>query len=544
MRGMSLKAAFGAALASLLACAANAGEPRIGKFVKYDAGEFVIVTSRSSAQARRVMEDLVKFRLTLERVLGKRATPNAFPTTIVISSASDWNTWLQPSRNVAGFFQKARFANYMAMNGDAPIEEALHVMFHEYTHYYLASQFSGEYPPWYNEGMAELMGWVKFDKGMALLRVPMHQVYEARDGDWIPFERLIRVDHSDPEYQSHKLAPSFYAQAWLTVNYGLIENREFGKQIFAYLTQLNRLVPQEQAARATFGDLAAADKLLRDYSHASSIAGGGINLAEAPPVELAAAQPLTEFDAMARLADLMLETRLAPPRIRPLVESLERRDTNVARAAILAARLALVSDDDAGFDKAVAKAEAALGQHFDGAPSRDDWEQRRELASVLLTSGLDASLMSSRKSEAMEGDVKRALKWFAEAIAHNNQDVEALWGFGTAATRVGENLDLAEQALVAAYKRAPSSAEIAMSLASLKGRQEKPDEMIPFLQDAIRFATDLHTRRWAADTLVQTREFIAERDKIEAENRKQREAYEKMRDDYEKKYGKPKPRKK
>lgn len=84
------------------------GEPRVGKFVQYDAGEFVVVTSRSGAQARRIMEDLVKFRLTLERVLGKRATPNAFPTTIVITSASDWNSWLRPRENVAGFFQRAR----------------------------------------------------------------------------------------------------------------------------------------------------------------------------------------------------------------------------------------------------------------------------------------------------------------------------------------------------------------------------------------------------------------------------------------------------
>src|SRR4051812_39119644 len=79
---------------------AFAAEPRIGKFVQYDAGEFVVVTSRSGAQARRIMEDLVKFRLTLERVLGKRATPNAFPTTIVITSASDWNNWLRPGQNV------------------------------------------------------------------------------------------------------------------------------------------------------------------------------------------------------------------------------------------------------------------------------------------------------------------------------------------------------------------------------------------------------------------------------------------------------------
>src|SRR6187549_3401598 len=113
-------------LAFSFALTAFAGEPRIGKFVQYDAGEFVVVTSRSGAQARRLMEDLVKFRLTLERVLGKRATPNAFPTTIVITSASDWNSWLRPRENVAGFFQRARFANYMAINGDASLDEALH----------------------------------------------------------------------------------------------------------------------------------------------------------------------------------------------------------------------------------------------------------------------------------------------------------------------------------------------------------------------------------------------------------------------------------
>jgi hypothetical protein len=370
---------------------------------------------------------------------------------------------------------------------------------------------------------------------MALLRVPMYQVYEARDGDWIPFERLIKVDHDDPEYQSHKLAPSFYAQSWLTVNYGLIENRIFGAQIFRYLQKLNTLVPEDEAAREAFGDLAAADKLLRDYSHYSSIAGGGINLGEVPEVQLPESKALTNFDSMAILADVMLETRLAPARIQPLVQMLERHDPNVARAAILAARLAQANDDNAEFDAAVGRAERAV------APG--DWQQRRELASVLLTSGLDSSPMSSRKSEDMDNDVKRAMKWFAEAIAHNNQDVEALWGFGTAATRLDKNLDLAEQALLAAYKLAPASAEIAMSLANVKARQEKPEDMVPFLEDTVRYSTDLHTRRWASETLKQTRDFIAERDKLEAENRKQQEAYEKMRDEYEKKYGKPKKKK-
>ena len=317
------------------------GEPRVGKFVKYDTGDYVIVTSRSSMQAKRFMEDLVKFRLTLEGVLGKRATPNAFPTTIVITSASDWNKWLIPRQNVAGFFQGARFANYMAINGDAPLSEALHVMFHEYTHYYLGSQFAGEYPPWFNEGMAELMGYAKFDKGMAILQIPMHRVYEAREGNWIPFDRLIRVDHTDPEYQSHRLAPSFYAQSWLAVQYGMVEDREFGKQIFAYLHQLNTVTAQDEAARKGFGnDLAVPDKQLREYSRATECLRAPSISARFRPWSSRRASRSASSTPWPLSSDLMLESRLAPDRIRPLVESLERRDPNKARAAILAARLA------------------------------------------------------------------------------------------------------------------------------------------------------------------------------------------------------------
>ena len=197
-----------------------AAEPRIGKFVSYEVEDFTIITSRSGKQARQFMEDLAKFRVTLEKTLGKRAANIGIPTQILVVSGSEWQKYLQPRQNVAGWFQQGDFANYMVMNGDAEAAEATHIIFHEYTHFFLASQFAGEYPPWFNEGLAELMGFAKFTKDMAVLQIPMYRVYEARDGDWIPFERMIRVDRRSPEYQSHKLADSFYAQAWLTVHYG------------------------------------------------------------------------------------------------------------------------------------------------------------------------------------------------------------------------------------------------------------------------------------------------------------------------------------
>jgi len=228
----------------------------------------------------------------------------------------------------------------------------------------------------------------------------------------------------------------------------------------------------------------------------------------------------------------MLETRLAPDRIRPLVESLTRREPNSARPAILAARLARLDDDPKAFDAAVTRATSLL--------AAGDWLQRRKLASVLLANALDFRPTNTRTSEESERDLASAMRWFGEAITHNKEDVEALWGFGAAAIRLDKDLDLAETALLAAYQRAPKSAEIAMQLANLKARQQQPEAMIPYLKDTIRYSNNHSMSKWAVETLLDTEDYLAERDRVEAENRKQREEYEKTRAEYEKKYGKPK----
>jgi hypothetical protein len=345
------RVSIGVALVWLCCLHLHAAEPRVGRYVKYDAGDFVIISSRSANQARTFVEDLAKFRLTLERTVGKSALNRTTPTTILIASNSDWKAYLEPRQNVGGYFHGSRFENYMALNGDIVFELSRVVVFHEYTHYYLASQFAAQYPPWFNEGMAELMGYAKFDKSRAILRIPMYRLQEVRDGNWIPFERLIRVKHDDPEYQSHKLGPMFYAQSWLTVHYGMIENRDFGRQMLDYVGQLNKLVPRDQAVTNTFGkDLTTIDQQLRAYSGNKNMSSGAIDLGDLPPVNMTAGVALDELDSIEVLANLMIEVRIPVDRIRPLVESLQRREPKSPRPAILAARLALMADHNAGYE--------------------------------------------------------------------------------------------------------------------------------------------------------------------------------------------------
>jgi tetratricopeptide (TPR) repeat protein len=519
-------------LIAAYSCAATAAEPRIGRMTAYELPEYTIYTTRGSAQARQFATELAKFRGTLEKLLGKRAAQVPIPTHLVILSRGEWEKYLQPRKLIAGWFQQGLFSNVIVMDGDAGGEQSTHLVFHEYTHYYLSSQFAGEYPPWFHEGLAELMGYARFRKGNAILLIPDHLRQQARTGDWIPFERLIRVDQSSPEYISHKLADNFYAQSWLTVHYGMLENRDFGRRIFDYLTQLNRLIPHDRAAREAFGDLAAIDQQLREYSRSSRMNSGGMALDDIPEVSLPEPRVLTELEALTLIADLMLDTRQPPERTRPVVESLTRRLPESAHTSILTARLADFEDKYAEFDAAAQKAEAQLA---DG-----DWQGRRELASLLLMSVAEFRPLVERSREQTNSNLTRALRWFGEAIQHNPRDIEALWGFGTAAVHLNTQLDAAEQALVSAYQLAPGNPQIAVSLANLMGQQEKHEEMVVYLKDAIRFATDLGTRQWANETLKQMERFIAERDALEEENRRQREAYEKQLAEYEKRFGKRK----
>jgi len=113
------------------------------------------------------------------------------------------------------------------------------------------------------------------------------------------------------------------------------------------------------------------------------------------------------------------------------------------------ARLAQLDDDNAAFDRAVEKAEAAL--------TPGDWLQRRELASVLLSNTIDAGAVSSRNSEENDRDLKRAFKCFGEAIAHNNEDVESSLGFRHGPRRASTRTGSRRAGAAGCYQRAPAA---------------------------------------------------------------------------------------
>jgi tetratricopeptide (TPR) repeat protein len=499
------------ALAGLAAAAA--AEPKYGNFVAYDAGKFTIVTSRGEQQVRDLMLDLAQFQLTLEAMLRTKTQDTGIPTHIFIVNGRQWQQYLQPRAGVGGVFLPRRFANYLLINGDSDRALTLRIIFHEYTHFFIRSQFAGEYPPWFDEGMAELLGMARFRGDTALFDVAVDRVLDARAGEWIPFDRLLKIENSSPEYQSHNLARGFYGQAWLTVHFGKVADAEFGAHMFAYLKALNQLVPPDVAARDAFGnDLAAVDQQLRAYSRRKGYNVGSIRIGTATPLTMGAGRPLGDVETLTTIADVMLEMRLAPDRIRPLIETVSTLDPASVQNALLTIRLANQAGDDALFQRSLAALTPLL--------AADDWRSRKVLGTVLLDrfNEGDADRLTTPQGKA---EMERALQWFDEALTHNPGDVESLWGYGSAATYLNKELYLAETRLQAAYMKVPGSADIALALANLYGVKGEPQRMIPLLEDVIRLATQLPMREWAKDTLIKTRAFIEQQYLQELNERKQ-----------------------
>jgi hypothetical protein len=133
-------------------------------------------------------------------------------------------------------------------NVDDATSDAYELMFHEYVHHILRTFWAGEVPAFLDEGLAEVFSSARFRKGSVLLEPRHDYVRYLRSHDWLPFERLLEVKRTDPEYVDHQLAPGFYAQAWATMYYATAADPAFSARVAAFVRDLSDGSPRLSAA--------------------------------------------------------------------------------------------------------------------------------------------------------------------------------------------------------------------------------------------------------------------------------------------------------
>jgi hypothetical protein len=164
---------------------------------------FLLVGNASEKEIRKVGTRLEQFRETFRLVFSQISFSAAIPTNVIVFKSDSTYKPFKPKRAdgkldtfVAGYFQPGEDENYITLAVDGDESQMYGVIFHEYVHFIIDTNFGkSEIPPWFNEGMAEYYETFQIENDQVVklgLQQERH-IALLRQSKFIPLEQLFRV---------------------------------------------------------------------------------------------------------------------------------------------------------------------------------------------------------------------------------------------------------------------------------------------------------------------------------------------------------------
>ncbi len=275
---------------------------------------FLVLTDADEKQGRRVAGQFEEMREVFHRLMPSVGDDAGSPIIVLaLRDKKDFDA-LEPaaylkkgSLNLAGLFLRAPDKNYILLRLDQQGEHPYATVYHEYTHYMLRKDEEW-LPLWLNEGLAEFYQNSDIQEKAVMLGEPnSDDLLYLRQHSLIPLATLLRVDHQSPYYHDEQKGSVFYAESWALTHYIQITDKEYGThRLNDYAQHLSARQDPVTAAQASFGDLGQLQRALNSYVSQSSFkafrinSGVGIDPANFP------AATVSEAEADAVRADVLV----------------------------------------------------------------------------------------------------------------------------------------------------------------------------------------------------------------------------------------------
>ena len=276
---------------------------------------FLLVGNASEKEIRKVGTRLEQFRETFRLVFSQISFSAAIPTNVIVFKSDSAYKPFKPKRAdgkldtfVAGYFQPGEDENYITLAVDGDESQMYGVIFHEYVHFIIDTNFGkSEIPPWFNEGMAEYYETFQIENDQVVklgLQQERH-IALLRQSKFIPLEQLFRVSNSQLPQSGDHSRTIFYAESWALMHY-LIQGGK-GKDLDKFLNLVLKDVPQEKAFQEAFQmTYADMENQLRKYIDKSTYQYSWVKLSK--PLTFDAEMQTTKLDeatSNAYLGDLL-----------------------------------------------------------------------------------------------------------------------------------------------------------------------------------------------------------------------------------------------
>jgi hypothetical protein len=428
------------------------------------------------------MAKLPRLRRALELAMETPIRPTGIPVRVLVVSTSMWIDYLQPSPGITSEFVPTRFRNYIIAD-NTRIERG--GLFHEHTHLFLYTQMLGTFPAWFDEGFAQMMEYGQYAGNKA-------RFFPTSFGDtngWLPTARVLRVTKDSPEYLGEAHTANFHFQSRAMVQRALMDDTEFGKKVFAYITALNDLKSPDEAEKAFGMTGDELDYQMRAYVNRSSRTKVRLDLGEVAEVPLPDGTPLSKLDSLMEIITVSLDTGLGVARVEELLDAADKEAGGRARTLVPRLRLAAQRKDDARL----------VQLYQDVGPQLASPAVARDVGLALFERVQTLEQKPAVPAQAAQIEAQ-GFELLNRALASTPDDPQAVWAYATLAARLDRDLDVALKRLMPMFERLPRNPDMAHAAALVLAARNDPG-VGHFYNAVFKYAHTLDEKRWAAEQL-------------------------------------------
>ena len=273
-----------AVLVSLALSPALAAQPAsLDQWTTVRSQNFTVHSDATPQRTAEIVQSLERFRAVFSELAPEIELRSPAPTRIFAfrdeESYANYKSGSEAGGRVLGQFLSHRDGNYITLNADPRYLGAFSVIFHEYVHYLVLSNFPSV-PMWFNEGLAEYYSTFLVERDSVYLGQPVerHMRWLLGNSEF-DVEGVLAVNRQTAGSDEAHGAGRFYAVSWILVHYLLSDEADRSAELADYFTAL----AQGEDSQGSFIDAfglrpSELEEQLHEYVRAGSLPVAALSL--------------------------------------------------------------------------------------------------------------------------------------------------------------------------------------------------------------------------------------------------------------------------
>jgi tetratricopeptide (TPR) repeat protein len=288
--------------------------------LKITSANFELYTTAGERAGRNLIRHFEQVRSFFLQAFGT-GLPEAKPVRIIAFRNEKEYGPYRPSEFATAFFQPGDTHDFIIMSSAST--EHYQVAVHEFTHL-MVHQGGAGYPPWLNEGLAELFSNLQpVGNRIKVGQDIPSRMMTLRSDKWIPLATLLTVDQNSPYYNEKSMAGIFYAESWELVHM-LFLNPDYAPRLKAMSAALKQGDAASAFETAYHKSIAEIESDLRRYLTGDTIKVFMFGIQLPKSVDTPDIEPSASLPARVALADLLTNYRGRSEQARRAYEALAK----------------------------------------------------------------------------------------------------------------------------------------------------------------------------------------------------------------------------